>query len=61
MAKTNYDGKFDWGREKTGNVKIGMGESAGKGTLMGSAWYATWRDLIWFCLFPFCAVAQPWT
>lgn len=71
MAKTNYDGKFGWGREKTGNVKIGMGESAGKGTLMGSTWYATWRDLIldsyWlkiiegFCLFPFCAVAQPWT
>ena len=37
MAKTKYDGKFDWGREKTGNVKIGMRESAGKGTLMGSA------------------------
>ena len=37
MAKKNYDGKFGWGREKTGNVKIGMGESAGKGTLMGSA------------------------
>lgn len=36
MAKTNYDGKFGWGREKTGNVKNGMGESAGKGTLMGS-------------------------
>lgn len=36
MAKTNYDGKFDWGHEKTGNVKKGMGESAGKGTLMSS-------------------------
>ena len=46
MAETNYDGKFDWGREKTGNVKQEMGESAGKGTLMGSTWYATWRDLI---------------
>ena len=46
MAKTNYDGKFDWGREKTGNVKIGMGESAGKGTLIGSTWYATWR--VWY-------------
>lgn len=27
MAKTNYDGKFDWGHEKTGNVKIGMGKA----------------------------------
>ena len=27
MAKTNYDGKFDWGREKTGNVKMEWGKA----------------------------------
>lgn len=31
MAKTNYDGKFDWGREKTGNVKKRNGGKRGKG------------------------------
>lgn len=46
MVKKNYDGKFGWGCEKIGNVKIGMGESVGKGMLMGSVWYVMW--CVWY-------------